>query len=105
VLTFNLEKDASPKTVKIQAHVITNYFHFLYIQVLKVTNTSNSKVLFKVKTTQPTWYYVRPNQQMLEIGQSEDVVILLVDQECKYAMFESSYLFIYCDFTSSPVVG
>mmetsp|Transcript_13407 Transcript_13407/g.18365 ORF Transcript_13407/g.18365 Transcript_13407/m.18365 type:complete len:306 (+) Transcript_13407:51-968(+) len=72
VLTFNLEKDASPKTV------------------LKVTNTSNSKVLFKVKTTQPAWYYVRPNQQMLEIGQSEDVVILLVDQECNRCLEQAA---------------
>jgi len=35
-----------------------------------------------VKTTQPTWYYVRPNQQMLDVGQSEDVAILLIDTEC-----------------------
>lgn len=49
--------------------------------VLKVTNTSQQKVVFKVKTTQPTWYYVRPNQQVLDVGASEDVNILLVDTE------------------------
>lgn len=49
--------------------------------ILKVSNISKNKVLFKVKTTQPSWYYVRPNQQILEIGQSEDVAIVLVDTE------------------------
>lgn len=52
-------------------------------QILKVTNVSPHKVVFKVKTTQPTWYYVRPNQQILDAGSSEDVNILLVDTECK----------------------
>eukprot|EP01040_Poterioochromonas_malhamensis_P019578 gene19578-23161_t len=50
--------------------------------ILKVTNVSPHKVVFKVKTTQPTWYYVRPNQQILDAGSSEDVNILLVDTEC-----------------------
>lgn len=49
---------------------------------LKVTNISNSNVVFKVKTTQPSWYYVRPNQQLLAPGQSEDVKVLLVGSEC-----------------------
>lgn len=49
---------------------------------MKVTNTSKNRVVFKVKTTQPSWYYVRPNQQMLDVGQTEDVTILLVDTEC-----------------------
>lgn len=49
-----------------------------------MTNISSSKVAFKVKTTQPSWYYVRPNQQVLDVGKSEDVSIVLVDTECKY---------------------
>lgn len=52
------------------------------MQVLKVTNTSNGKVVFKVKTTQPSWYYVRPNQQVIDVGATEDVVIVLIDSEC-----------------------
>jgi len=63
-LSFQLERGAQPRTV------------------LRITNISDSKIVFKVKTTQPTWYYVRPNQQMLDIGQSEDVAILLIDTEC-----------------------
>ena len=58
-------------------------------QVLKVANITASKILFKVKTTQPTWYYVRPNQQILAPGQVEDVAILMVETECKYV---SSYI-------------
>ena len=42
-------------------------------EVLRVTNSSNSKVAFKVKTTQPSWYYVRPNQQVLSPGMSYQI--------------------------------
>lgn len=48
-----------------------------------MTNISQQKVVFKVKTTQPSWYYVRPNQQILDIGQTEDIAIVLVEAECK----------------------
>jgi hypothetical protein len=41
-------------------------------------------VAFKVKTTQPSWFYVRPNQHVLDVGQTEDVSIVLVEGECKY---------------------
>lgn len=64
VLTFRLQKDVSPKVV------------------LRITNISNQRVAFKVKTTQPTWYFVRPNQQLLDIGASEDIAIALVEAEC-----------------------
>jgi hypothetical protein len=49
--------------------------------VLRITNISGQKVAFKVKTTQPSWYFVRPNQDILEAGQSEDVVVLMVESE------------------------
>jgi hypothetical protein len=52
-------------------------------KILKVTNLSQSKVVFKIKTTQPSWYYVRPNQQILDIGQTEEVTIALVEAEGK----------------------
>ena len=38
--------------------------------------------VFKVKTTQPSWYYVRPNQQIVKPGATEEVSIVLVDNEC-----------------------
>ena len=47
-----------------------------------MTNTSDSKVVFKVKTTLPTWYYVRPNQQVVDVGATEEVAIVLIDSEC-----------------------
>ena len=50
---------------------------------MTITNISNARVAFKVKTTQPTWFYVRPNQHVLDVGQSEDVSIVLVESECK----------------------
>ena len=52
-------------------------------QILKVTNVSQQKVMFKVKMTQTSWYDVRPNQQILDIGQTEDIAIVLVEAECK----------------------
>lgn len=64
VLTFTLIRNSSPKTV------------------LKVTNNSNAKVAFKIKTTQPTWYYVRPNQQIVDVDKTEEVTVVLVDTEC-----------------------
>jgi hypothetical protein len=48
-----------------------------------VKNISSSKIIFKVKTTQPSWYYVRPNQQLLDAGESEKVMISLVESEYK----------------------
>jgi vesicle-associated membrane protein-associated protein A len=63
-LSFQLERGTQPRAV------------------LKITNTSGQKLAFKVKTTMPTWYYVRPNQQILDENQSEDVVILMVEAEC-----------------------
>jgi len=49
-------------------------------QIVKVTNISKQKVAFKVKTTQPSWYYVRPNQQIVDVGQTEEVAIVLAEQ-------------------------
>jgi hypothetical protein len=51
--------------------------------VLKITNSSSAAVAFKVKTTQPTWYYVRPNQAVLAAGAAELVTVVLVETECK----------------------
>ena len=36
-----------------------------------------------MKTTQPSWYYVRPNQQVLDVGQTEEIAIVLVEAEVK----------------------
>ena len=48
---------------------------------MKISNTSNSSILFKVKTTQPKWYHVRPWQQTLGKGKSITVEIVFCDSE------------------------
>lgn len=63
-LLFSLVRDTSPKTT------------------LRITNTTKEKVAFKVKTTQPSWYFVRPNQQIVDAEQTEEVTIVLVESEC-----------------------
>ena len=40
---------------------------------LKITNTSDKKVTFKVKTTAPKRYCVRPNQGVLNAGASTNI--------------------------------
>ena len=66
VLIFRLEKNASPRVT------------------LKLKNTSSSsRVVYKVRTTQPMWYYVRPNQDVLEPEQEVDLVFTLTDLECR----------------------
>lgn len=88
-LSFELSRDTAPKAVRNASECITyNYINSYQCnsttpQVLSITNTSGGRVAFKVKTTQPTWFYVRPNQHVLDIGQTEDVSIVLVEGECK----------------------
>jgi hypothetical protein len=41
--------------------------------MLRLSNTSNAKVAFKVKTTHRHRYLVRPNQALLESGQSTEI--------------------------------
>ncbi len=53
------------------------------LQVLRIKNTSPHKAVFKVQTTQPAWYYVRPNQQLIDVGQTEEVSLVLIDSEVK----------------------
>lgn len=64
VIPFSLSRDAQAKSS------------------LVIKNVSTAKVVFKVKTTQPQWYYVRPNQQVLDLDQAEEVSIILSDAEC-----------------------
>jgi len=45
------------------------------------TGKSESHIAFKVKTTQPRRYLVRPNQGIVSPGQSESVTILLVEKD------------------------
>ena len=47
-----------------------------------MTNTSQTNIVFKVKTTKPSFYFVRPNQQVLKAGDSEEISVVLVDTEC-----------------------
>lgn len=49
---------------------------------LRITNISDSSIIFKVKTTEPTWYYVRPNQNVVEPNKTEEVTIVLIIEHC-----------------------
>ncbi|KAK4138926.1 VAMP-associated protein [Trichocladium antarcticum] len=46
-------------------------------QVLKIRNTNNAPVAFKVKTTAPKQYCVRPNSGRIEPGHEVEVSVLL----------------------------
>lgn len=61
-------------------------------KTLRVSNISKSKVAIKVKTTQPSWYYVRPNQHVVDVGGSQDVTISLNTVECKYVLFSFEFI-------------
>ena len=61
----------------------------IFMQTLRISNISDECVAFKVKTTQPTWYYVRPNQHVVEPNKTEDVVIVLITEHCKYVHIPS----------------
>lgn len=51
---------------------------------LTAKNLSEDKaVAVKVKTTQPSWYYVRPNQEILGPGESLDISITLIETESR----------------------
>lgn len=64
IISLGLSRDAAPKIT------------------LRITNVSDSIVAFKVKTTQPTWYYVRPNQHVIEPKKTEEVTIVLITEHC-----------------------
>ncbi|KAJ6063971.1 hypothetical protein N7499_012651 [Penicillium canescens] len=46
-------------------------------QVLRLTNTNQESVVFKVKTTAPKHYCVRPNSGHIEAGKAVEVQVLL----------------------------
>eukprot|EP00559_Dactyliosolen_fragilissimus_P003509 CAMPEP_0184860222 /NCGR_PEP_ID=MMETSP0580-20130426/5161_1 /TAXON_ID=1118495 /ORGANISM="Dactyliosolen fragilissimus" /LENGTH=322 /DNA_ID=CAMNT_0027357257 /DNA_START=165 /DNA_END=1133 /DNA_ORIENTATION=- len=50
---------------------------------LRHPGSTGKAIAFKVKTTQPRRYLVRPNQGLLRPGEEESVVILLVDKDRK----------------------
>ncbi|KAL7534195.1 hypothetical protein ACHAXR_005714 [Thalassiosira sp. AJA248-18] len=51
------------------------------VMTLRHTGLTNQHLAFKVKTTQPRRYLVRPNQGIVAPGSSETVSILLVDKD------------------------
>lgn len=66
VLTFDLGKGPAPKT---------------FLSMSNPSETCN--VLFKVRTTQPMWYFVRPNQDIIKPGETVELVFTLTDAECE----------------------
>jgi hypothetical protein len=51
--------------------------------ILTVTNKGNQKIAFKVKTTKPRRYLVRPNQGLVDAGQSTEVTVILQQKDCE----------------------
>ena len=51
------------------------------VMTLKHPGKSNNHIAFKVKTTQPRRYLVRPNQGIVAPGSTESVTILLVEKD------------------------
>lgn len=48
---------------------------------LRIDNNSDTAITYKVKTTQPKRYYVRPNQGVIAAHSSDEISIILVDKE------------------------
>lgn len=48
---------------------------------LNLKNESDAEVMFKVKTTKPMRYLVRPNQGLMKRGGSETIVVILQQRE------------------------
>lgn len=64
IISLGLSRDTAPKIT------------------LRITNISDTTIAFKVKTTQPTWYFVRPNQHVIEPKKTEEVTIVLIIEHC-----------------------
>ncbi|CAM9476570.1 unnamed protein product, partial [Ectocarpus sp. 4 AP-2014] len=56
--------------------------------VLYVSNAAGVTVAFKVKTTEPRRYLVRPNQGMIGPGEREAVNVYLIEKECNLLIHE-----------------
>lgn len=58
--------------------------------MLIIKNTSSHKIAFKVKTTHLGWYYVKPNQDVLQEGEVKEVQITLTETESKRILDSAS---------------
>ena len=58
---------------------------------LTLRNLSNEPLVYKVKTTEPHWYVVKPNQSIIKPNQLEKIQITLIDKQCArlYNMYEN----------------
>ena len=68
VVSFHLESDKEAATV------------------ISITNSSIDAIIFKVTTTQPALYSIRPNQYFLRPGDDIDVELILIMEECNKYM-------------------
>lgn len=48
---------------------------------LRITNISDTYIAYKIKTTQPSWYIVKPSQHVIDIGKYKDIEISIVENE------------------------
>ncbi|CAM9903015.1 unnamed protein product, partial [Pylaiella littoralis] len=86
--------DASPATFRPLINVSPDTLSFELFPnsqpgcVLTVGNASEVPIAFKVKTTEPRRYLVRPNQGMVGPGESEPVNVYLIEKECNQLLRE-----------------
>ena len=50
---------------------------------LKIRNTSTGRIAFKVKTTKPKRYLVRPNQGLIDVDRDSTVTVILQQKDCE----------------------
>jgi len=88
-----------------------------YRSILTITNVSNGNLAYKVKTTAPRFYVVKPNQGILDRGQKIGIDITLIHSPVSIHIIGSLYhlqenkvqdnKFLVqvasCDFSSSEV--
>eukprot|EP00518_Triparma_eleuthera_P001894 CAMPEP_0182454236 /NCGR_PEP_ID=MMETSP1319-20130603/962_1 /TAXON_ID=172717 /ORGANISM="Bolidomonas pacifica, Strain RCC208" /LENGTH=284 /DNA_ID=CAMNT_0024652235 /DNA_START=213 /DNA_END=1063 /DNA_ORIENTATION=+ len=60
--------------------------------ILTLTNTTDQHFAFKVKTTQPRRYLVRPNQGLVKPDETEEVTIILVDKDKQMLLTDFSQI-------------
>ena len=62
-------------------------FHLEYNQHCKASfrmkNIADQDILFKVKTTLPSTYFVDPNQDCMKAGQELTVNVIMMNEECR----------------------
>ena len=63
--------------------------------ILRITNISDTYIAYKIKTTQPSWYVVKPSQHVIDIGKYKDIEINIVEKESNRILDQANNNNIY----------